>query len=113
MATDRQPPEGKITLIFTDIEDSSRMTNALGDEVYRESMNKPHHERIRAVVDAHHGFEVKTIGDSFMIAFQHADDALACAVAIQKSLDNPSITATDRTGKVWTVKVRIGIHTSE
>jgi len=113
VVTDRQPPEGKITLIFTDIEDSSRMTNALGDEIYRESMSKPHHERIRAAIDAHNSFEVKTIGDSFMIAFQRADDALACAVTIQKSLDNPSITATDRTGKVWTVKVRIGIHTSE
>jgi len=113
MTVDRQPPAGRITLIFTDIEDSSRMTNALGDVVYRDSMREPHCQRIRAAIATHNGYEVKTIGDSFMVAFQRADDALACAIATQKSLAEPAITATDRTGRIWTVKVRIGVHTAE
>jgi tetratricopeptide (TPR) repeat protein/class 3 adenylate cyclase len=107
------PLAGRISLIFTDIEDSTRMTNALGDKIYSESIREPHCQRIRTAIGAHGGYEVKTIGDSFMISFQHADDALACAAAIQKSLTEPAITCEDRSGKMWIVKVRIGVHTAE
>ena len=55
-----------------------------------------------AAITAHHGYEVKTIGDAFMVAFDRADYALACAVAIQASLAAPVLT---RDG--WTVHVRI------
>src|SRR5262249_33470257 len=106
-------PAGKISLIFTDIEDSSRMTNALGNVVYLEDLRAPHNQRMRDAITAHHGREVKTMGDAFMVVFARADDALACAVAMQQGLANPPITATDQTGTVWTIKVRIGVHTAE
>ncbi len=113
MAPEQSPPAGRITLLFTDLEDSSRMTNALGDATYQRAMREPHCERVRAAIAEHRGYEVKTIGDSFMVAFRYADDALACAAAIQKSLAEPPITAPDKAGKDWTVKVRIGVHTAE
>ncbi len=113
MTTTHRLPEGKISLLFTDIEDSSRMNNALGDPVYNASMRVPHNERIRTAIAPHGGYEVKTIGDSFMIAFTRTADALACAVAIQAQLIGPAITSTDKTSKTWTVKVRIGVHTAE
>ncbi len=67
------PPAGRITLMFTDIADSSRMTRALGDGVYLRTMREPHCQRIRAAIAEHEGFEVKTGGDSFMIAFAAAE----------------------------------------
>lgn len=106
-------PRGRITIIFTDIEDSTRMTRALGDSIYREKLGDPHNTRIRDAITAHNGHEVKTIGDSFMVAFQRADDALACASAIQQNLSNPLLLATDEDGKEWTVKVHIGVHTAQ
>jgi tetratricopeptide (TPR) repeat protein/class 3 adenylate cyclase len=106
-----QPPAGRVTLVFTDIEDSSRMTNALGD-VYREKLLPEHHQRIRAVVVNHQGYVVKSIGDSFMLAFDQPTEAIACAAAIQEAVTTPALTATDSAGKAWTVKVRIGVHRS-
>lgn len=104
-----KPPSGRVTLLFTDIEDSSRMTNALG-EVYRESLLREHNHRIRAASAAHNGYIVKTIGDSFMLGFQDAQDAIRCASAIQEAMSKPALTATDSEGKTWTIKVRIGVH---
>jgi class 3 adenylate cyclase/predicted ATPase/Flp pilus assembly protein TadD len=113
MTSHRAPPLGRLTVVFTDLEDSSRMTKGLGDQIYHNKIHEPHCQRIRAAIAAHRGYEIKTIGDSFHIVFKLADDALACVVAIQKSLAQPAITATDDTGTEWKVKVRIGAHTAD
>jgi class 3 adenylate cyclase/predicted ATPase len=106
-------PSGRVTLLFTDIEDSSRMTKALGDLAYRRDLRDPHCQRIRAAVADYGGTAVKTIGDSFMLAFPSTDLGLACAAAIQKRLTEHPLTAADGTGKAWEVRVRIGVHTAE
>lgn len=112
MTTTRQLPVGRISLIFTDIEDSSRLNNVLGDAVYSASIREPHNAYIRAAVAQHNGALIKTMGDSCMLAFDRAVNALACAVAIQKSLADSPLSAADATGNVWTVRVRIGVHTA-
>ncbi|HUP61851.1 MAG TPA: adenylate/guanylate cyclase domain-containing protein [Thermoanaerobaculia bacterium] len=103
-------PAGTVTLMFTDIVGSTALRDALvaahgendGDRLYRERFQYPHNSRIRAHLDRHHGFEVKTNGDSFMVAFGNAEDAVSCAVAIQRNLrDEP----------IETLAVRIGMHT--
>ena len=104
-----QAPAGHVTIVFTDIEDSSRMTLALR-ETYREKLLPEHNLRMRAAVAAHNGYVVKTIGDSFMLTFAQASDAVNCARAIQAAISNPPIAASDDTGKAWTLRVRIGIH---
>ena len=52
-------------------------------EVLRE-----HNAIIRKQLKAHGGFEVKSEGDGFMVAFQSARKALECAAAIQKALED-------------------------
>jgi eukaryotic-like serine/threonine-protein kinase len=58
-------------------------------------------------VNAHGGFEVKSEGDGFMVAFQSAGKALACAAAIKRALLARNDGATEP------VKVRMGLHAGE
>jgi class 3 adenylate cyclase len=97
--------------MFTDIENSARMTEALG-EVFRSDMRSDHCRRVRAAVAKHHGFEVETAGDSFLIVFDHADAALAFAVAIQNALTQSPVEPTAKGGRPWSLRVRLGIHTA-
>src|SRR5262249_35102950 len=59
-------------------------------------------------LDKHAGREIKTIGDSFMVAFDSARKAVECAAAIQRALH-----AYNRAHPAQPVKVRIGLHTGE
>lgn len=110
-----EPPTGTVTLMFTDIVGSTALRDALvathgehdGDEQYRERFLEPHNARIRALLTTHRGFEVKTAGDSFMVAFASPEDAVVCAVDIQRSLRDAPIVMDD--GKP--LAVRIGMHT--
>src|SRR3989304_4054405 len=72
------------TILFTDIEGSTAMTQRLGDTKAREVLRE--HERItREALKTHGGAEVKTMGDGFMASFGSATKALECAVAIQEA----------------------------
>ena len=113
MVTNPQPPSGKITLVFTDVQDSLRMNKALGDTAYGSLLREPHDARIRKAIAQFHSYEVKSTGDGFMLAFDRADNALAFAVSIQEALTAPPITTTDATGAQWMLGIRVGIHTAE
>jgi class 3 adenylate cyclase/tetratricopeptide (TPR) repeat protein len=78
-------PDGTVTIMFSDIEGSTAMADRLGDARFMEVLRE-HNAIIREQVKAHGGFEVKSEGDGFMVAFQSAGKALACASAIQKAL---------------------------
>ncbi|MDO8613089.1 MAG: adenylate/guanylate cyclase domain-containing protein [Dehalococcoidia bacterium] len=72
------------TILFTDVEGSTALTQRLGDAKAREVLRE--HERIvREALAAHGGSEVKTMGDGFMASFASATRALECAVAIQRA----------------------------
>ena len=76
------------TILFTDVEGSTVLTDRLGDAAAREVLRE--HERItREALKAHGGSEVKTMGDGFMASFGSATKALECAVAIQKAFAEP------------------------
>ena len=105
-------PKGKITIVFTDIENSSLMTNDLGNAAYLEQLRNPHQKVLLEAFRRFHGVPIQTQGDSFMAVFQYANDALACAAAIQNRLEAEPITVSSPT-RPWTVRVRIGIHTTE
>src|SRR5579859_2220428 len=93
-------PTGTVTMLFTDIEGSTRLLDELGPERYAEAL-MVHRERIRGVAREHRGVEMGTEGDAFFFVFQSAQDALVAAGAIQAALsDGP-------------VRVRIGVHTGE
>jgi class 3 adenylate cyclase len=74
------------TILFTDVEGSTAMTQRLGDAKAREVLRE--HERItREALKSHGGAEVKTMGDGFMASFGSATKALECAVAIQRAFE--------------------------
>jgi class 3 adenylate cyclase len=99
-------PDGTVTLLFSDIENSSRLTERLGDQRWLEVLNA-HNAIIRAQLDEHGGYEVKSQGDGFMLAFPTARRAVMCAIDIQRAL------ARRAAGGELPVRVRIGIHTGE
>jgi len=77
-------PDGTVTIMFSDIEGSTAMTERLGDQRWLELLRE-HNAIVRKQVKAHGGFEVKSEGDGFMLAFQSARRALQCAIDIQRA----------------------------
>jgi class 3 adenylate cyclase len=77
-------PSGLVTVLFTDVEGSTALTQRLGDARARDLLRE--HERItREALKAHGGTEVKTMGDGFMASFSSAARALECAIAMQRA----------------------------
>ena len=82
-APDGTPPPA-IALMFTDIQGSTALWDRLGDS-FRPVLDR-HNAVVREVVGACGGEEVKSHGDSFMLAFEDAASAVDCAVNIQSAL---------------------------
>jgi class 3 adenylate cyclase len=99
-------PDGTVTIMFSDIEDSTVVTERLGDHAWQELLRK-HNSLIREQLRAHDGFEVKTMGDGFMVAFQSTKKGLDCAIAIQRAFAAHNATDGEH------VRVRIGLHAGE
>ncbi|HEU5112551.1 MAG TPA: adenylate/guanylate cyclase domain-containing protein, partial [Acidimicrobiia bacterium] len=78
-------PNGTVTILFTDIEGSTQLTEQLGDEDWL-TVLRAHNKVVRDQVKDHAGFEVKSQGDGFMLAFPSAKEALRCAIGIQRAL---------------------------
>ncbi len=94
------------TILFTDVEGSTALTERLGDAKARELLRE--HERIvREALKAHGGSEVKTMGDGFMASFSSATKALECAIALQRSFAERNDSAEEP------IKVRIGLNAGE
>lgn len=96
-------PAGEVTLMFTDIEGSTR-----GWDTYRERFHEAlqrHNALIREALAAWKGYEVKTIGDSFMVAFSDPCDAALCALEVQRRIEDGPFAA------VGGMRVRVGLHT--
>jgi len=88
------------TFVFTDIVDSTKLAEALGEEKWQRLLAW-HDRSLRALLEEHGGDVIKQTGDGFFAAFERPADALEAAVAIQKALDGHDGIAPD---------VRIGIH---
>ncbi|MGI8825952.1 MAG: ATP-binding protein [Chloroflexota bacterium] len=92
-------PTGVVTLLFTDVEGSTRLLHELGDD-YGGTLHE-HRRRLRAAFAEHEGVEVDTQGDAFFVAFARASNAVAAAADGQRALaDGP-------------IRVRMGLHTGE
>jgi class 3 adenylate cyclase len=91
------------TFMFTDIVKSTNLVEALGDEAWQ-AVLRWHDETLRSQFAAHRGEEVVATGDGFFVAFESPDEALACAVAIQRQL------ADHRTTAGFAPPVRVGVH---
>jgi class 3 adenylate cyclase len=91
------------TFMFTDIEGSTNLVEALGDEAWQ-GLLRWHDETLRSLFAEHKGDEVVATGDGFFVGFDSPDEALGCAVAIQRRLDQ------QRQTQGFAPKVRIGVH---
>jgi len=86
-----------LAIAFTDVIGST----AIGREIRDEAMNevrRAHFAQSRRFIAQFGGREIKTIGDSFMVAFKCVDAALDYAMALQKNPGHPRL------------KIRAGIH---
>ncbi len=100
-------PDGTVSILFSDIENSTLMIERLGD-LRAQEVFRTHNRAIREQVARHGGYEVKSMGDGFMIAFASARRALLCAVDIQRWLADYCAQHPEAP-----VRVRIGLNTGE
>jgi class 3 adenylate cyclase len=92
--------EARRTFLFTDIVDSTKLLETLGDEKWRKLLAR-HDALLRERIIESGGEVIKQTGDGFFAAFDNPRPAIEAAVAIQRALD-AEIVAPD---------VRIGVHT--
>jgi class 3 adenylate cyclase len=130
--TECAPTDGRIAILFTDIQDSTRLWGNV--PMSMGAALDTHHAVIREVIEKHDAFEVKTAGVSFMIAVGDEERAMQVALDIQLSfmkvafpaaidevylaqgdeeldavIDDPDIVGTPTAA--WNgPRVRIGIH---
>ncbi|HUE61478.1 MAG TPA: adenylate/guanylate cyclase domain-containing protein, partial [Acidimicrobiales bacterium] len=89
-----------VTLLFTDLVDSTMMANRIGDVAWRDLLST-HYEATRAALERHRGHEVNTTGDGLLATFDGPAAALRCAAAIGR--------AAAREG----LQVRASVHVGE
>lgn len=94
------------TVLFTDVEGSTALTQRLGDAKAREVLRQ-HERMVREALKAHGGSEVKTMGDGFMASFSSATKALESAIAMQRAFAEHNQSAAEP------IKVRVGLNAGE
>jgi class 3 adenylate cyclase len=104
------PPTDEIvpvTLMFTDVEGSTSLTQRLGDEGAQRIL-RDHNETVRGALGSYNGKEIKHTGDGIMASFFSASRAVGCALQIQQTF------ATRNTANPEdAVRVRIGLNAGE
>jgi class 3 adenylate cyclase len=95
--------DGAVTLVFSDMEDYTGMLERLGDVAAHELVLS-HNAVVREQTARHGGHEVELRGDGFLLAFSSPDQAVRCAIALQRAFGGE---ASPR------IRVRIGVHTGE
>ncbi|MFL5761839.1 MAG: ATP-binding protein [Thermomicrobiales bacterium] len=102
---ERSLPHGPLTLLFTDIEGSTRRwehrPEAMAVDLAR------HDALLRAVIEKHGGFVFKTIGDAFCAVFAEADAALVACLTAQRAL------AAEQWETEGPLRVRMALHSGE
>jgi class 3 adenylate cyclase len=100
-------PDGTVAILFSDIEDSTIITERLGDERWLEVLRE-HNSVFRDLIGDYEGYEVKSQGDGFMLAFPEPCRALEYAIAIQRAFAER-----ERDDGDEALRVRMGLHTGE
>jgi class 3 adenylate cyclase len=94
---------GSLTVLFTDLRDSTRLYRESGDAVaFGHVMN--HYDVLRAAISAEHGALVKTIGDSVMAVFLRPVAALRAVFEAQRILSRPP-------AGLQPLSLKAGVHT--
>ena len=106
--TGREPPEaGAVhTILFSDVEGSTSLTERLGDAKARDVL-RTYGRIVREALRTRGGSEVKATGDGFMASFSSATQALECAIDIQRAFAAQNESAEEP------MRVRIGLNAGE
>lgn len=94
-------PDGRLSIMFSDIEGSTALNESLGDRQWVRVLAR-HDKVVRAAVDRHEGHVIKSQGDGYLMVFSTPNRAVRAAVAVQRATRKG-------TGRV-SLAVRIGIH---
>jgi len=99
--------EGTVTIMFTDVEESTRLLSTRGFTASHEIM-RAYETIIDERVAEHSGRRIKGLGDGFMISFGSARHGVECAIDIQRAIAEYSKQNPERK-----LKIRIGLNTGE
>jgi class 3 adenylate cyclase len=102
------------TVLFTDIVGSTQKAATLGDQAWKELLQR-HHEAVRALIGRYRGLEIDTAGDGFFATFDGPARGVRCARAIVEAVRplGLQLRAGLHTGEVETINgkvVGIGVH---
>jgi class 3 adenylate cyclase/ketosteroid isomerase-like protein len=98
--------DGTVTIVFTDIVDSTVLLGRLGDQAWLDLLRR-HNAIIEQATAGHGGTVVETQGDGSMLAFPSARRAVACAQAIQRAVGRAFADVSPP------IAVRVGVHTGD
>jgi len=99
--------DGTVTILFTDIENSTAVNSEIGDERWVKLLDA-HDQLLHTYVDKYRGHVVKSQGDGYMVVFPTPDLALGAAVGIQRALSAKR--QRSRRLRRTPIRVRIGLH---
>ena len=97
----------QITILFSDIESSTRHWERRGDVDARILIDR-HNRLLFPVIRKFKGRVIKTLGDSIMASFKDADNAVKAAIAMQQVLKRER-----QKDKYFSLHCRIGLHTGK
>jgi adenylate cyclase len=100
----RVTADGKVAILFSDIEESTALNERVGDRAWVKLIGE-HDKLVRKLVNQRSGHVVKSQGDGFMIAFARAEQAVRCGIDMQDALRKDA--ERQRHNKL---RVRIGVH---
>jgi adenylate cyclase len=100
----RVTADGKVAILFSDIEESTALNERVGDRAWVKLIGE-HDKLVRKLVKQCSGQVVKSQGDGFMIAFAHAEEAVRCGMDMQDALHKDA-----ERKRHNTLRVRIGVH---
>jgi class 3 adenylate cyclase len=98
-------PDGTVTILFSDIEDSTTLNDQVGDKEWVRLLGA-HDRLVRDAVQRHGGHIVKSQGDGFMIVFRDPAEAVRAGIDLQDAIGSGS----HRTLRRTPIRVRVGIH---
>jgi len=101
-----QPATTRRAFLFSDIVDSTKLAETLGDETWADLL-RWHDAALRGLFAQHRGEEVDHAGDGFLVAFESSASAIACATAMQRML------AAHRRDHGFAPRIRVGVHASD
>lgn len=96
--------DGRVVIMFSDIEESTALNERIGDRAWVRLIGS-HDKLVQRLVQRQSGHVVKSQGDGFMIAFARAEQAVRCGIDVQDALHKEA-----KRKRHEEIRVRIGIH---